>query len=242
MRLLQIEAGGVEMLYEATVAKGTLVLIKQLCSEEILKDFRLVGGTALSLQIGHRISVDIDLFTRNKFDPLEVGSHLKDKYKAQKIVTPSNNVFTKINDVKIDMITHDYEWLKPPLIDEGVRMASLDDIAAMKVHAIAHVGTRMRDFADVYFILEHRSMDQILQAYVDKYPDLNKEIGRRALLYYEDIVKLDIHYMGKQVSWGDIEERLKKGMMEPDRKFSREEGPERPGLGDEHGQRRRGRT
>ncbi|MGN7885394.1 nucleotidyl transferase AbiEii/AbiGii toxin family protein [Dyadobacter sp. 22481] len=68
------------MLHEETVEASTLALIRRLMADEKLADFYLVGGTALSLRLGHRISIDIDLFIGKDFDSAAVCEHLKAMY------------------------------------------------------------------------------------------------------------------------------------------------------------------
>jgi Nucleotidyl transferase AbiEii toxin, Type IV TA system len=206
------------------VETGTLDLIKRLSADEKFNDFNLVGGTALALQIGHRISVDIDLFAKSEFDSLKMADYLEDKYKAVEVQTSRSGVFCFVDGIKIDMLTHDYNWLAPPSTIENIRLASLDDIAAMKVHAIVNSGARLRDFADMYFILEHRNLDQVLKAYINKYPNSSTEIAKLGLLYYNQIsTKTDINYIGRERNWPEITERLKEAVVQPGKKFVRDE-------------------
>src|SRR5450631_1832662 len=99
------------MLYEETVERGTLALIKKLSADSNLKDFILVGGTALSLQLGHRKSLDIDLFISKDFDSQGISTYLSDKYAFEKRGVIKNGVFGFIEGVKIDMVSHKYEWV-----------------------------------------------------------------------------------------------------------------------------------
>ena len=111
------------MLYQETVEAGTLDLIKRLMLDEELKDFRLVGGTALSLCLGHRVSIDIDLFCNQVFNAPKLSEHLLTNYKGEKIRAIKNGVFGLIENIKLDLIAHQYQWLKPVNEVEGIRMA-----------------------------------------------------------------------------------------------------------------------
>src|SRR5258708_40120881 len=104
MRLFQIERGRVKMLQKATVEEGTLELIRKFSADEKFNDFRLVGGTALALQIGHRRSIDIDLFINKTFDADQLGAHLQEKYNAEEIKIRESAIFSYINDIKIDIV------------------------------------------------------------------------------------------------------------------------------------------
>jgi Nucleotidyl transferase AbiEii toxin, Type IV TA system len=78
------------MLREETVEAGTLVLIKRLSSDQEFNNFVLVGGTALSLQLGHRKSIDIDLFNEHAFDGQRVAAHLRSAYGASRAAVDGN--------------------------------------------------------------------------------------------------------------------------------------------------------
>jgi hypothetical protein len=81
------------MLHEETVEASTLALIRRLMADENLADFYLVGGTALSLKLGHRISIDIDLFTGKDFDSAAICKHLKAVYGLTDEKTVKNGAF-----------------------------------------------------------------------------------------------------------------------------------------------------
>lgn len=87
MRLFSTAQGGIIMLPTQTVEAGTLVLIKELMSDKELESFNLVGGTTLSLKLGHRMSVDIDLFTDWDFHAHQISRHLAQTYNPENIKT-----------------------------------------------------------------------------------------------------------------------------------------------------------
>jgi len=208
------------MLHEETVEKRTLALIKDLSADHTLKDFVLVGGTALSLQLGHRKSLDIDLFTPKDFDSKSLAEYLKDRYYAERVGLLKNAVFSYINGIKVDMISHQYGWVKEAEDQENIRMASLDDIAAMKLNAIVGNGSRLKDYVDMHALLEYRSLEQMTQAYVTKYPEMNGAMARNALLYHHDIkFDVEVNLMKGKLNWPDIADRLRQSVMEPKRVF-----------------------
>ena len=94
------------MLPTQTVKKGTLDLIIRFMSDDKFNNFNLVGGTALAIKIGHRRSVDIDLFSGGPFDSRELGHHLLAAYSAAKVSTLTNGVFCFVNDIKTDLLSH----------------------------------------------------------------------------------------------------------------------------------------
>jgi hypothetical protein len=206
------------MLHKETVEEGTLELIRKLSADKIFNDFRLAGGTALSLQIGHRKSIDIDMFINKTFNASRLGEHLQKKYNAEEIRIRESAIFSYINDIKIDMVTEEGNWLRPPLNIEGVRMASLHDIAAMKLIVINYDGQRLKDFIDIHFLLEHISLDEMRQAYGKKYPQQYEEDALDGLMQPERIdhtAKID--YIRPKPEWTDVVKRLDEAFKNPKR-------------------------
>ena len=119
------------MLRTQTVEKGTLALIKKLMADDKFNDFNLVGGTALALKIGHRMSIDIDLFSNESFNAPEIANHLVTVYKVEELRTLPNGVFCFIDNIKVDLISHQFPLVGRIELNENIRMVSLADIGAM---------------------------------------------------------------------------------------------------------------
>lgn len=183
------------MLRKEAVEKGTMDIIGKLMTDEKLASFNLVGGTALALKIGHRKSIDIDIFTTSDFNSQEISDHLTSNYNITRIQTISNGVFCLIDGVKLDLLAHKYPLVEDLETVEGIRMVSLKDIGAMKLNAIYNNGTRLKDFVDMYALLETFSLQELLQASEKKYPENNISMVKNALLHHEDIfcVCHDLH-------------------------------------------------
>jgi hypothetical protein len=208
------------MLHIQTVETRTLDLIKTLMADNQLRDFNLVGGTALSLKLGHRISIDIDLFSTSSFTSKELAQHLIEHYDAEKVRTLTNAVFCLINGVKVDLLSHQYPLIRHLDVLDGVRMVSLEDIAAMKLNAIYGSGRRLKDFVDMYVLLEKFSLDQMLQSCNTKYHDLNIQLVKYAVIYHENIdFSVPIDYTGAEIEWTAIADRLKDAFYNPHKTF-----------------------
>ena len=179
------------MLHRDTVESRTFDLLVELIQDAKLKHYHLVGGTALSLLLGHRKSIDLDLFTRKPFDYKSLEGHLLETYPDRQIeiiVQLPNTLMLKIDGIKVDFIQHDYSQLKPLIQSESIRLASFDDIAAMKVNAIVQSGKRMKDFIDMAEIARHRTIDQVVDAYASKYPNaIPSKFARKAIAYFEEV-------------------------------------------------------
>jgi len=169
------------------IEQATFELIQQLQDFSELKKFYLVGGTALTLQFGHRNSVDIDLFSTNDFLDSTIINFLRTKFTIDLVYNKPNSIICIINGVKVDFIKHDYPIIEQIITEEGIRMLSPQDICAMKLNAIQNSGQRLKYFIDIYFLLEHFSIKQMLEFYTKKYPIMNPVIALRAITYFDDI-------------------------------------------------------
>ncbi|HAY3552828.1 nucleotidyl transferase AbiEii/AbiGii toxin family protein [Elizabethkingia meningoseptica] len=210
------------MLYKETVSNEMWELLQQLMKDEMLKDFSLVGGTSLSLQIGHRLSIDIDLFTTKDFDVNEIVDHLKKTYPLKVRDMDDNTLMISINNVKVDILSHKYDWQKPIQTIENVRLASIEDIGAMKLHAIFQSGTRVKDFVDMYFLLDKYPLKDYLETYEKKY-SRNVGLAIYSLTYFKNIEKeFGVKMLrGKEHRWSKISRRLKEASLNPDKEFGK---------------------
>lgn len=179
------------MLHKETVEPNILDLIRELLTDPKFASFDLVGGTALSLQIGHRISVDIDLFTIDPFNNQECLEYLEKEYGFALQYMHHNTLKGFIRGVFVDLIQHDYNLVMPRVFKEGIRMQSIADIAAMKVNAISGNGTRAKDFIDIYFLLKEFSFGDIISFYNQKYGSRNEFHALKSLTYFNDIIVED---------------------------------------------------
>jgi len=176
----------------------------------MLHDLRLVGGTALALQLGHRNSVDLDLFGVIDKTQDQISDELKAKgFDVNHPERESKMIkLLVVNGVKVDIVGGHREWLNPPIEIEGVRMASLQDIAAMRLHAITGRG-RKKDFIDLYFLLQHFSLEQIVEFYVKKYPQNSLFIVIRSLSYFKDAESDPMPDMFIDVGWEEMKSTIR---------------------------------
>lgn len=209
------------MLQTQTVTAQTLALTKKLMADARLSDFTLVGGTALALRIGHRQSIDIDLFIDKPFDAAKVATILTDDYGAEFMKVLKNGVFCAIDGVKTDLISHVYPFVQPSETWDGVRLISLHDIAAMKIHAIVQNGSRVKDFTDIYFLLEKMPLSEIYRAYETKYyPHSNSQVAKMALRDYSMVNFTEpVQLVDKEFSWKETIDRLRQAVFDPSRLF-----------------------
>jgi predicted nucleotidyltransferase component of viral defense system len=196
-----------------------LALLRTLQKDQHLRDFFLVGGTALSMQIGHRLSIDLDFFTEKPFDSQQVLQHLS-KYAFRASAILPNTLLGFAGSTKVDFIAHQYPLVSPLVDTEGFRMAAIEDIAAMKLNAIVHSGQRLKDFWDIYFLLEKMPLSAMLRHYEVKYPASNAMIALKAVTYFEDInPDFDKPRIWRKVSFAGLKKRIVEAVQQPDRLF-----------------------
>ncbi|GIL22326.1 MAG: hypothetical protein BroJett042_08390 [Bacteroidota bacterium] len=203
------------------VAPETFKLIQQLQALPELKGYNLVGGTALALQLNHRNSIDIDLFTQAEFDTDALLNLLNSqKFKVEVLYNFKNTIICLVNKVKVDFITHNYPFVKPPITEEGITYLSKEDIAAMKLNAISNSGKRLKDFIDIYFLLEHFSMAEMLTFYTTKYPGFNPLIALRAVNFFDEIdPSIDPPKLRKKLPLASIKKRIASAVIHSKKKF-----------------------
>jgi hypothetical protein len=163
-----------------------------------LGDLRLVGGTALALQYGHRESVDLDFF--GSLDLEDIAIVLKPFESVQLIRNSTNIKIYLVNGIKVDFVNYPYDWIDQAVLEEGLVLASDKDIAAMKIAAITGRGSK-KDFIDLYFLLKKYSLDEIIAFYIQKFPDATKLIALKSLVYFSDADAEPTPKMIHKVSW-----------------------------------------
>lgn len=202
------------------ISPETFELIQSLQSIPELTNFYLVGGTALSLQLGHRNSIDIDLFTQLSFDEQYILDCIAQKYVFNEIFRRNNTIIGFINDIKVDFICHAYPLVKEPIHEDGITYLSKEDIAAMKLNAIAGSGQRLKDFIDVYFLLEYLSVNDMLECYAIKYSNSNPLIALKAISYFNDIdPEMDPPKLKQPMSLNSITARITEAVLHPYKTF-----------------------
>lgn len=166
------------MIYYNTVNDLLKISLLKLMAAEEFSQFRLVGGTALSLQIGHRESIDIDLFSDVEYGTLnfkEIEDFLKNNFDYVDFldVPPAMGKAyfigeDKDNTVKLDIFYTD-TYIQPFIEEDGIRMATIEEIIAMKVDVIQR-GGRKKDFWDLHDLLDSYSIMQMMDFHEQRYP------------------------------------------------------------------------
>ena len=199
------------MLFLNTVKSETYELLKKLMRIPELSEFVLVGGTNLSLKFGHRISIDLDLFTDKPFDLDEVFTGIiKTLPQTIKLDQRKQTIWLNIDGIKVDIILHQYPYLRPIEIIDGVRFMSVEDVIPMKLEAMATRGVK-KDFWDINELLNYYSLPQMIEFYQAKYP--NSDVGHvlLSMTYFVDAeYQKDNPEDLKGTTWEEVKTNMRK--------------------------------
>jgi len=195
------------MLQIKTVVPATRALLKNIQALPDFKDLRLVGGTALALQLGHRESIDLDFF--GVWDlKLDLFKLLSQCGEVEHSTEKKRLQFYKVNGVKCDFVTYEYPWLSSAVEEKGFRLASLEDIAAMKLQTVTSRG-RVKDYIDIAELLNHFTLHEMMGFFVKKFHDGTPLLVFRSLMWFKDAEEDDeMPVMLKRMNWEEIKSRI----------------------------------
>lgn len=197
------------MLYYETIDTPTLELLRRLLAIPSFSSLRLAGGTSLALQYGHRKSVDIDLFGSISLDGDTLSNVLSEVGEVKRLNNRVNIHMYSIDGVKVDIVNYPYPWIDALYIQDDLRLASDKDIGAMKLAAITGRGTK-KDFIDLFELLQHYSLSDLISFYEQKYPDGSVLLVLKSLVYFEDAEGEIEPFMLRNYSWEQVKMHIKK--------------------------------
>lgn len=194
------------------VSDDLFSLLQLLMKDPKLDSFYLAGGTALALLLKHRMSSDIDLFNSVDFDSYLLATHFEKVYNASRIAWETNTLRVFINGIKVELISHQYLLLKELEIVEGIRVASLKDLAAFKLNAISGRESK-KDFWDLDTLLSYYSLTEMIGFFQAKYEVYDLWNLIKSLSYFDDADDEHIELIDLQgKSWPTIKDNIIKKM------------------------------
>lgn len=196
------------MLQTQTVSAECLELLKQISADELFSDFVLVGGTALALQLGHRKSIDLDFFGDKIIQEKLFIEHLNKYGKVQILKATENILITAIDGIKVDFVNYSFPLIAEKVIIESLSLASPQDIAAMKLNAIAGRGSK-KDFVDLYFLLDRFSLREMIGFYRAKYAQYSEFSMLKSLTYFNDAEKEEAPFIFHDFDWHQCKNRIR---------------------------------
>ncbi len=208
------------MLHIETVEPRTLSVLKELMALPDLREFSLVGGTALSLRYGHRSSIDLDLFYHKKFDVLQIVEVLEATFQQRFVYKQQHTgfgVFCFIDNIKVDIVHYPHLPIADIKEEDKIRMYSSEDISPMKIQAILG-RAKKKDFWDLFELLQHYSLQQMMDWHKLKYPSQMLAISiPHAITYFVDAEESETPVSFKNQTW----ESVKKGIQQVVRDYLR---------------------
>ncbi len=200
------------MLHYETVEPGTLALLKRLMGLKALEQFALVGGTALALRYGHRVSVDLDLFTDGDMDVAAIRAALAEEFGGEFVFEDDQQakwaVFCFIQGVKVDIVKFSHARIADLVVEDGIRMYDDVDIGPMKIEAMLHRAQK-KDFWDLEQLLRVHGLQELLDNHRSKYPKNTIMISiPRALGYFEDAEESEDPKALNGLTWQDVKRSI----------------------------------
>jgi len=203
-------------MYEKVINTKTKRVLESLDKIEIIKNFYLAGGTALALQLGHRKSIDLDLFSRKDFSTEELKTVLSQIGKLKIYSEEKRTLNANLNGVKISFLGYKYRMLFPLVeYSRSLKLASIQDIACMKIDAVSNRGSK-KDFIDLYFLLKKYSLKEILSFFDKKYQEIEYSQLHilKSLIYFQDAEGDPMPLMLKSADWDEVKKELRKNVKE----------------------------
>lgn len=197
--------------YPQTLPPDTAKLLNLLrqSNPDFLASFYLSGGTALSLQLGHRESEDLDFFTQHPFKPELIEQQLLTYGKLSETELSNGTLNAYLNGVKLQFLYYPYRLIKPVVDWEGIPLSSIIDIACTKLQTVGMRGSR-KDFIDIYFLLKQMPLEALLSYTKEKYreSDYSETHILKSLVYFDDAEAQPMPRMHKDVSWEQIKQAI----------------------------------
>jgi predicted nucleotidyltransferase component of viral defense system len=195
--------------YEDAMTLGCRQGLNFLRQKRFITDFYLAGGTALALQIGHRISTDLDWFSASQSLQRTARDQMREvlvKSGEFDVVSEQDGMlYTRLFSSNVSFIYQRHPLLEPTVAYQDVQLASPTDIGLMKLAAINSRGTR-RDFIDLYCLRDTVALDRLLELVPVKYADRPSflAVTVRALAYFEDAEQQPMPRLLAKVRWEDV--------------------------------------
>jgi len=193
------------------ISKKTKANLEILIKKAMLKNFYLVGGTGAALQLKHRVSLDLDFFSKKDIDTKTLIQKIKTQGKFSIERETENTLIGIFNGTRVSFLKYDYPLLFDLKQIKGIKIADLRDIGCMKIDAVSSRGMK-RDFVDLFFICrEAISLKNLLSLFKKKYKSVNYNRLHilKSLVYFEDAENNPMPRMILPTSWQEVKNFFK---------------------------------
>ncbi|MFN3740354.1 MAG: nucleotidyl transferase AbiEii/AbiGii toxin family protein [Thermodesulfovibrionales bacterium] len=201
-------------MFEEVVTGQALEVIEDL--KILLEPFYLGVGTGLALQLGHRISYDLDFFTPEVFIPEIILNDLK-PHKIHSI--EKQGIYCEFKGVRLSFLYYDLPLIFKPVTWRNIKVAHWLDIAAEKFKTVSQRGSK-KDFYDIYFSIKNSSIEEVCKAFVERFKNtgINKYHVLKSLVYFEDAEdEPDPFLLKEKLNWSELKEFFKNNIKEFER-------------------------
>lgn len=195
--------------YPETVPPATKLVVQTIKNLPQLQDFYLSGGTALSLQLGHRESEDLDFFTKRPLNPLVLQQKLLQFGRLENVSIAENTLNLYLDSVKLQFLYYPYTLLEDFQKWENLRISSIIDIACTKLLTISSRGSK-KDFIDLYCILQQFSLDALFIQLEEKYKNVEYNYPHilKSLVYFVDAEAQPMPKMHIPLAWEEVKKTI----------------------------------
>ncbi|MEI6690171.1 MAG: nucleotidyl transferase AbiEii/AbiGii toxin family protein [bacterium] len=198
-------------LFPDTLPPSTARLLEQIQSSKpsFLQNFYLSGGTALSLQLGHRESEDLDFFSSVDFDPIVLQNELSVLGPLTNTTLGNSTLNCYIRGVKVQFLGYPYPLLSDFVPYDSILLSSVLDVALTKLQTIGMRGSK-KDFIDLYAILKTYKLNDLLDYLPDKYPNIDYNLPHilKSLVYFEDADHEPMPRMHQNIDWEEAKSSI----------------------------------
>ncbi|TSC93045.1 MAG: hypothetical protein CEN89_285 [Candidatus Berkelbacteria bacterium Licking1014_7] len=152
------------------------------------KDFYLVGGTAIALHLGHRQSIDFDLFANQSFDNLKIRRKIKRRQRFFRTIRDETGQFTlSVDSVKMTFFHYPFSVEASESFEDIIGLPDLLTLGAMKAYALGR-RPKWKDYVDLYFIFKRRKINKVIKKAEEIFgAEFNEKLLRSQLVYFQDI-------------------------------------------------------
>lgn len=186
------------MLYTKTIDEPLWKVLKNLSILPELQNFCLVGGTALALQFGHRKSEDLDFFTNGSFNIPGLKQALLDHFPQAEFLRDKPHGISflmaleddRSEQRKVDIYNWAVKFIRPAIMEDGIRLASPEDIAAFKLDSISS-RKEQKDYVDLAVLCDRFNFEEMMNFFTEKFPFKDKRTVLTEVLHTEDIEQSD---------------------------------------------------
>jgi hypothetical protein len=197
-------------MFTNTLPPGTDTVLEQIKGMPLMSHFYLSGGTAFSLQLGHRESEDLDFFNKEPFDPLLLQQQLSAvATKLDDVQISENTLNLFVNGVKLQFLHYPYNLLESTVPWNGISLSSVVDIACTKLITVSMRGSK-KDFIDLYRILQDFSLEQLFEKLEQKYQGINYNVASilKSITYFDDAEAQPMPRMHIQADWDEVKKTI----------------------------------